>query len=184
MLLEQERLVLLNPRRSPRVAPIDAKYLGDAFDFWMNLDGYVAALLASRANEDWRSIERLIKNGQQTAPPDRVRLNATQAFHIALYEATGNGVLIEVIKPLWNHIARVSEILMAESPITAEREFRTKQGGQEYNLWLEHQQILDAIQQGRVGRARALAQAHVRRARDGVMKVLHQDERRWQERPD
>ncbi len=75
----------------------------------------------------------------------------------------------------------MSEILMAESPITAEREFRTKHGGQENALWLEHQQILDAIQQGRGVRAKALAQAHVRRARDGVMKVLHQDERRGQE---
>ena len=82
-------------------------------------------------------------------------IRADMAFHMLLYEASGNRLFVDTMAQLWNHLRRVMrEVLL-------QRDYRRA-------IWTEHEQILRAIASGDADGAATLARAHLVNAAHNV----------------
>ena len=82
------------------------------------------------------------------------------AFHMLIYELSGNRLFVDTMGQLWNHLRR------AMREVLQRVDYRKA-------IWVEHEQILNAVlSRNRTGRARSLARAHLQHAADNVQIVL------------
>ena len=172
LVLQREGLVFLDHGRGAVVAPLDIKFISDLFDCRAVVDGYVAAILAGRADFDVSPLREIVRAGRDAALRGERRLDLVREFHLTQYEAVGNQVLITIMKPLLDHVQRVVIFVQAATAKNTARQRRAlsrsaQQGLRSQNqTWQEHADIAEAIAAGRVGRARALARGHVERVKN------------------
>ncbi len=176
LVLQREGLVFLDHGRGAVVAPFDIKFISDLFDFRAAVDGHVAALLAARGDFDPSALRQLVRAGLDAAKRGESRRDLVVEFHNALYEAVGNQVLINIMDPLLDHVQRVVTFVQsstAKDP-TRPRQVAPKLQGlrSQMDTWGEHADIVEAIAEHRVGRARALARAHVERVKQVAVAYL------------
>ncbi|MEN9515084.1 MAG: GntR family transcriptional regulator [Burkholderiaceae bacterium] len=145
-LLKRDGLVLDAPGRGVQIAPLEPKVIAWVYQ----LRGALDALAASLAAEKALVLDaRLIESGRHAAASkDLIALiDADMAFHQALYQASGNPLILSSAKMHWCHIRRVmGEVLRGDSI--------------RQSVWDEHEAIAQAVAAGDVNLASSLSQGH------------------------
>jgi len=161
VLLEREGFVKTERWRGTVVTALNADLVGEIYDFRSAIDAYVASILAARGNFDPAPFDALASEGQiAVGKGDLLRLiDLDSRFHMGLYKAVGNRLLVDVMQTQWRHIQRA----MAATLSTA---------GYPKRVWHEHKAIVEAIVRGQTKRASHLAHAHTANARTILVESL------------
>src|SRR5262245_520952 len=169
--LESEGLVRNDRWRGAIVAPLDVNLIRDVYEFRGIIDSHVAEILASRTNLDLEKIRKIVKAGQRAAEKQDVsRLVALDPeFHTALYEATGNAVLCDVMRGQWTHIRRVMGGTLTIS-------------GYRGQIWDEHAAIVEAIEQHNPSIAVVRALEHTKAASQRLIENLEKQLRETEQK--
>lgn len=159
LVLERDGLVQRDGRRGALVAPLDPEFISDIYEFRAAVDAYVASSLATRDEFDPAPFRRIIAEGRAAVRSgDLPRLiDLDSRFHIGLYEAAGNRVMVQVMRAQWTHIRRAMAVTLTIS-------------GYPRQVWDEHAAILEAIARHRVTRAGQLARTHTTNARTVLLR--------------
>lgn len=149
--LELEGLVLMIPRRGAEVAKISHKSLQDVLEVRRSLEELATDLACQRMTEE--DVEKLgiaedvfkaaIESGDEMKIAE-----ADEAYHDIIYNATGNGKLIQIINNLREQMYRY-------------RLEYIKDEAQRGTLLTEHEKILEAIRIRDIIRAKALMKEHI-----------------------
>jgi DNA-binding GntR family transcriptional regulator len=162
LLLKQQKFVSEAGRRGLMVAPVDRDFMRWIYELRLGIDPMAAALAAGRADADTLARgEALIDAGRQAVRDGDMRdlIRADMAFHMAVYELSGNRLYVDVMGQLWNHLRRVMREVL-------------RYRGTRKTIWTEHEQILRAIATGDAAAAAALSKAHLLSAAANVKLAL------------
>jgi DNA-binding GntR family transcriptional regulator len=149
--LRMQGLIVDTPnRRGVEVAPLDARFLAWLYELRAALDAAAAGGAArARRPELRRPGAAIIAQGRAAlAGQDAAALaDADERFHLFVYEACGNPMLLDTARQHWHHTRRAmrAHIALAETM---------------RNVWDEHAAILDAIVSGDAARASRLSHDH------------------------
>lgn len=162
LLLKQQKFLTDAGRRGLMVAPLDHEFMRWIYELRLGIEPMAASLAAQRATADSiRTFEEIIATGRaavrDNAIPDLIR--ADMRFHTFLYELSGNGLFVDVMNELWNHLRR------AMREVLAHRDYRKA-------VWVEHEQIVRAIAEHDEQGAAALIRAHLTHAAVSVQVAL------------
>lgn len=159
-LLKKEGLLEEAPGRGLVVARLDPVRIGHLYQVRGALDALAARLAAERRAQIPSS---LISAGRAAAQGSDVRamIDADIAFHRAIYEASGNPLLLENALLHWIHLRQVMGAVLQRSSARL-------------TIWDEHEAILQAVQCGDAERAAALSERHAALARDSLVSHLAQ----------
>ena len=146
--LEAEQLVVVKAHHGPRVAPLSVQELHYLFRVRLELDPLAGRLAAELATDEQRTTVRQLLERKHESPAERV--NTNRAFHRAIYEASGNPVLIQVLQSLWNRCDRY-RFLLSTSHDT-DHEAREEH---------EHEEMVVALEKGDSDRLHALLREHI-----------------------
>lgn len=157
-LLKKDGLLEEAPGRGLLVTPLDPERIGHLYQVRGALDALAARLAAERGKTISPS---LIQKGRQVTQGDDVgaMIEADMAFHRAIYEASGNPLILNNAELHWVHFRRVMGAVLQRS---ASRE----------GIWNEHDAIADAINAGDAPLAARLSEAHAEAARIALTKHL------------
>ena len=157
-LLKQDGFVLDAPGRGVQVAPLDVARLAQIYQVRSALDA-LAARLAARAHVALDP--QLITHGRLAARGSSVKamMAADEAFHAAIYAASGNPLIAPSARMHWQHIRRAMGAVLQVSTM---RE----------SIWDEHAAIAHAIGQGDEDKAAALMGQHGVDAGDNLAGLL------------
>lgn len=152
--LQQEGLVVLDAHRDARTAPLTAEEAHDLLEARQALDAVAAGFAARRRSSgDVESIKAAAARlGPVVAAAGEAALVAHRDFHTALYRASHNAVLIDMLDDLWDKSDRYRRLgLTVAGGLTPERE-------QDHR---EHFAIMGLIVEHRDEEATALMARHV-----------------------
>lgn len=157
-LLKKDGLVEDAPGRGLQVTPLDAERIGHLYELRGALDS-LAARLAARKHA--KLDKSLIANGRQLSKGSDVKamIEADMAFHLAIYEASGNPLITENARLHWMHLRRV---MGAVHQVV----------GQRKAVWDEHAAIADAIAKGDEELAAKLSGHHTELAQSNLVAHL------------
>lgn len=146
--LESEGLVKLEAHRTMTITPLTRRELEELYGIRLHLDPLAASLAAKNATEEQlEEIERLAAEVPVDSP--RAQLQANRRFHRAVYAASNNLILTEVLDRLWDRTDRY-RLLVLREPIH-ERAARK-----------EHQDITAALKVRKPHLVARLMRAHIR----------------------
>jgi DNA-binding GntR family transcriptional regulator len=159
-LLKKDGFVLDAPGRGVQVAPLDVARLTQIYQVRSALDA-LAARLAARAH--FAVDPQLIMHGRQAARGNSVAsmMAADEAFHAAIYTASGNPLIAASAQLHWQHIRRAMGAVLQLSTM---RE----------SIWDEHEAIAQAIAQGDEDTAAALMGQHGVDAGNNLARLLNE----------
>ena len=159
-LLKKDGFVLDAPGRGVLVAPLDVDWLAQIYQVRGALDALAARLAAAK-----RVIldPRLISQGRAAARAGKVKpmMAADEAFHGAIYAASGNPMIAQSAQLHWQHIRRAMGAVLQVSTM---RE----------SIWDEHEAIATAIGNGDENRAEMLIRQHGVDASHNLARLLNQ----------
>ena len=161
-LLKKDGLLEEAPGRGLVVTMLDPVRIGHLYQVRGALDALAARLAAQRrANIPAVLIER----GRKASAGSDVNalIDADMAFHKAIYEASGNPLIVENAMLHWIHVRRVMGAVLQ------------RQLGRT-GIWDEHAAIAKAIREGDADRAAALSEKHAELARETLMQHLRESE--------
>lgn len=152
--LAAEGLVELGSYRDARVTLLSAGEARSLFEVRLNLDPLAAMLAAQRRSDTdmiaiRASLERLHPLSGSASWEE---LTAHRAFHRAIYRASANAPLIEILEGLWDKADRYRQVALKQHPATAKDQKRVHS---------EHQALAAAVIEGRADEARDIMHAHV-----------------------
>ena len=157
--LEKEGLVTIEPRKGAYASQISVKDMVDILEVRQDMEG-LAAYLASyrmkphqmkRLEEISEAYDKSVRDGNLA---DMIEYDSQ--FHNLIVESCNNNILTMMINQLQELVLRFRYIYY-DNYKRAE-----KMPG-------EHKSIMDAIREGRANEARAAADAHIERLKDGVI---------------
>ncbi len=145
-LLKKDGLLQEAPGRGLVVARLEPERIGHLYRVRGALDGLAARLAAERGE---RIDLELLSAGRAAAAGSDVKamIDADTAFHSAIYEASGNPLLIESASLQWVHLRRVMGAVLQHSTGRS-------------TIWDEHEAIVQAIHDRDADRAAQLAEHH------------------------
>ena len=150
-ILEQEGLIVMIPRRGTYVADMSLKDVTEVFELRSILEELAAELAAERiTNEEIEALEQHlveIGNYMNENNLDKV-VQADILFHEILYKASRNDRLVEMINNLREQTLRFRTLSMSQT-------------GRLAKTWDEHHQLVEAISDRDVERARQIARIHM-----------------------
>ena len=150
-ILEQEGLIVMIPRRGTYVADMSLKDITEVFELRSILEELAAELAAERiTNEEIEALEQHlveIGNYMNEKNLDKV-VQADILFHEILYKASRNDRLVEMIHNLREQTLRFRTLSMSQT-------------GRLAKTWDEHRQLVEAISDRDVERARQIARIHM-----------------------
>ena len=159
--LASEGLVALGTHRDARVAPLTADEAGDLFEVRRSMDALAAGLAAQRRTD--ADIAALEAAAEELRPliegVGAEVLGAHRAFHAALYRASHNAMLIDLLDGLWDKADRYRRLgleLIAGSGATRLQDFE------------EHFLLMQAVVRGDPAEAQDLMQRHVQASLGGL----------------
>ena len=102
--LKQQGLVELDAHRDARVTQLDAEEARDLLEVRRSLDPMAASLAAERRTKPDIAEMRMSLEGLEALPsnPTIEQLIAHRRFHTAVYRASHNALLIEMLDGLWD----------------------------------------------------------------------------------
>ena len=159
-LLKKDGFVLDAPGRGVLVAPLDVARLVQIYQVRCALDALAARLAAHGRHP----IDvRLISQGRTAARGNNVKamMAADEAFHAAIYAASGNPLIAQSAQLHWQHIRRAMGAVLQVSTM---RE----------SIWDEHAAIVDAISHGDADLAEAQIRQHGEDAAHNLADLLTQ----------
>ena len=154
LLLKQQRFLVEAGRRGLMVAPLDRDFMRWIYELRLGIEPIAATLAARHATpEDLARGRQRIAAGQQALRAGAMAelIAADMAFHMYLYELSGNRLFVDTMRGLWDHLRR------AMREVLQHREYRKA-------IWVEHEQILRAITAHDADGAAALVRAHLSNA--------------------
>ncbi|MBC8752251.1 DNA-binding GntR family transcriptional regulator [Paraburkholderia sp. WC7.3g] len=159
-MLKKDGLVEDAPGRGLQVTPLDAKRIGHLYELRGALDGLAARLAARQRTKIDKS---LVTTGRKLAKGNDIRamIDADMAFHIAVYTASGNPLILENARLHWLHLRRV---MGAVHQVV----------GQRKTVWDEHAAIAEAIAQGDEELSAKLSVQHTEFARENLLRHMSQ----------
>ena len=159
-LLKKDGLVQDAPGRGILVAELDPQWIGNLYQVRGALDTLAARLAAERKADIGTEV---IEAGRRAARGSDVKamVEADLAFHMAIYRASGNPLIIETTQMHWVHLRRVMGAVLQSA-------------GQREAIWDEHETIANAIKSGDVSRAVALSDEHAIEARQNLVSRLNE----------
>ncbi|MHC5560955.1 GntR family transcriptional regulator [Kocuria sp. U4B] len=155
--LTAEGMIHLEAHRDARVTEVSAAEARHLYEVRESVDPLAAALAAERRTESdlalmSRALERL------TPIRDATNLDALMAhreFHRAVYRASGNPILTDILEKLWDKADRYRLIGLRAGGDTADDSDRVA---------TEHQAIFDAVAGGNPDSAAEVMRAHIGRS--------------------
>lgn len=159
-LLKKDGFVEDAPGRGLQVTALDVEWIGHLYDIRGAIDALAARLAAgARASIDMN----LIEAGRRASAGTNVKkmIDADLAFHMAIYEACGNPMVVETARLHWVHLRRIMGAVLQSS-------------SQRRAIWDEHEAIAQAINQGKVGSASELSDLHTAHARKNLIHRLEE----------
>lgn len=159
-LLKKDGVVLDAPGRGVLVAPLDPLQTEQVYQVRAALDALAARLAArQRARLD----PALLGQGRKAARGRDVQamVAADQAFHDAIYAASGNPLIAPSAHQHWRHLRRVMGAVMQQS--------RRREA-----VWDEHEAIARAIAAGDEDTAAGLMQDHGHHAAEHLVRHLRE----------
>ncbi len=154
--LEAEGFVRPTGRRGVQVAPLEERFVRELYEFRAGIDQVSAGLAARRAGADLRERgHSVLERGRRALCNEDIPelIAADMAFHQLIYEAAGNGMILETMATHWNHTRRVMQTILSN-------------GRHQEQVWDDHAAILDAVCGGDAVEAERAARAHSERAAD------------------
>src|SRR5262245_8167292 len=153
--LEREGLVESRGGRGMIVTPLDPSQINDIYELRLALDGYVSATLTARKDFDPSPLRQILEEGQAACARNDFKALVKQdfLFHMGIYEALGNHVIVDAMGAQWTHIRRAIALTLTADTLVKHR------------FWDAHQSILDSIVSGDAEHARATAVEHIQFAR-------------------
>ena len=144
------------------VAPLDRDFMRQIYELRLAIEPMAASLAAERAPVEARERgEPIVARGRlavrEDAIPDLIR--ADMAFHMLIYELSGNPLFVDTMAQLWHHLRR------------AMREVLRHREGRE-PIWVEHERMLRAIASGNADEAARTARDHLLNAAQNVRIVV------------
>jgi DNA-binding GntR family transcriptional regulator len=157
-LLKKDGLIEDAPGRGIQVAPLDPAGVGHLYDVRGALDA-LAARLAARVGAVIDPA--LIRRGRECSAQGELKamIDADMAFHQAIYDASGNGLIAQTASPYWMHIRRVMGAVL-------------RGAGHRSTIWEEHEAIAQAIQAREEALAVELSNRHISVAKDNLLHQL------------
>lgn len=160
--LELEGLVLMIPRKGAVVADITVSDLEDVLEVRMALEELAVKYACRRVTqEQLAEIRRLAGEFKKTLTGNDIAAwaQADMKFHDAIYEATGNGRLVQILNNLREQMYRY-------------RMEYLKDRQSHKNLVEEHDVILRALESGDVELAIRTTVRHVERQKEYIIRML------------
>jgi DNA-binding GntR family transcriptional regulator len=154
--LESEGLVKSRTHRDVIVAPLDPHELLEIYDVRGHLDALAARLAAENLDDEARA--EIEAAAQQLAEEHDDPVAANRKFHRAIYLASKNSVLIEVLEALWNRSDRF-------------RRFSLPMATRE-DVVAEHQRLAEVVLRGDGDAAEALMREHVQEAENELIAAV------------
>ncbi len=158
--LQHDRL-LVPGARGLQVREVDPQEVVQVYDIRILLEAE-AAREAARAHTpaDLMLLEGLIARDRSLVdPPDQLRAQTNSEFHAAVWQATHNRVLQDLLERLVVHLVRTPHSTLSAP-------------GRWEQALDEHQELLDAVVQGDGDTAARLAAEHMGRAREIRLNLL------------
>ena len=163
-MLEQEGLAVTIPRKGAQVAKMTEKDLLDVLEIRDALDELAVSDACERmTSEDFRKLEDAMQDFVEVTRTKDVRaiVEADEAFHNVIYEATGNPKLMNIIKNLKEQMYRY-------------RYEYVKQDKDYSDLVTDHSKILDGLRRKDVSYVRSVMHEHLQNQVDSVKKVIQE----------
>ena len=150
VLLRKQGFIQQTGRRGIVVSPLDPEFVARLYEVRSALDALACRAAALRQpDEAARRGPALVEAGRAAARSRSVArmIAADMAFHLFLYELSGNTLIAETASLHWQHIRRVmgAYLQRAETP---------------ESIWDDHAEILSAVIAGDADKAERLARAH------------------------
>lgn len=159
--LESEGLVYFMAHSTVRIPPLSLEELDDLYAIRLQLDPFAAKLAATASSR--HQAERLLDVlGQSNRGKARDRFETNRAFHRAVYYASGNRELSQLLDQLWDRTERYRYILIAK-------------GIDEHASSTEHLEIAQAILERNSKAAADVLKRHVQRARDLIRQLFTEE---------
>jgi len=152
-------LVELVPRKGFLVKGLSRKELEDTLEVRICLERMAVRLFVERASEEHlRRLEELYGRMRRASELEDLKLSMAlnEAFHSAVVEGSGNGVLLEVVKGISDKLGLVRFLSISRS-------------GRIKESLAEHGEILEALRARDARRAEELVDAHIRKVREMVL---------------
>ena len=137
-------------KRGLYVAPLDAEFLTNLYEVRSALDGAAAAAAARRSGPSRRARGlELIRRGREAVASGDLRqlVRADKEFHMFIYQAADNPLLLASATRYWNHTQRAMSAYLSQI-------------GSLRSVWTEHQQILEAVLKHDARAAERLSRKH------------------------
>lgn len=163
--LELEGLVVMVPRKGAFVSDVSLKDIIDVFEVRETLEGLASYLAAERiTKEEIENLNEILNKTKENVEKGDSRgiIECDVKFHDAVFNASRNEKLIQIMANLQEHIHRFRIIYVN----MAERANK---------LVEEHGELLQAIKTGNAQKAKKLAIKHVENIQNEVIKELSQD---------
>lgn len=158
-ILKSQGFVRDNGRRGLLIAPLERELVRAIYQLREALDSMAARLAAERCSPtDLAEGRRLLSEGRKAIQAGGVDalIAADMRFHMWIYAAAGNPLLVETMNHYWNHLRRAMGEILRDLPSRQE-------------VWKEHDAILKAIIERDGKTAEKLALAHARDAAERVV---------------
>lgn len=158
--LEQDRL-LVPGSRGMTVRAIDPHEVVQVYDLRVLLEAEAAGQAArARGTADLLRLEGLLARDRALADPDdATRIRTNLEFHAAIWAATHNAVLVDLLERLTTHLVHAPHSTLSV-------------GDRWTTALAEHAAILDAVRANDERTARELAGAHMNTAREIRLRLL------------
>lgn len=163
--LELEGFAVMIPRKGAYVAGISLKDIADVFEIRAALEALAAGLAAERiTDEELEKMERAFVSANNTVDGSNIDtlVKDDTGFHNAIYQASRNTRLVQIINNLQEQIQR----------------FRTASLAMPGRMKVaidEHKKIVEAIAERNVGLAQSLALEHIENAENSILEALRKD---------
>jgi DNA-binding GntR family transcriptional regulator len=160
--LELEGLVKMIPRKGAEVAQISEKHLRDVLEVRSALEELAVELACARMTaEDLAQIVQTNARFMQVIGSDDVTsiADADEAFHIAIYQATGNERLSQIMNGLREQMYRYRL-----------EHIKDKVGRS--GLVEEHEEIIEALEKRDSAQARVAIRNHIQKQVEAILELL------------
>jgi DNA-binding GntR family transcriptional regulator len=162
LLLRQQKFLVEAGRRGLMVAPLDRDFMRQIYELRLALEPMAASLAAQRAPQEARERgEPIVAQGRRAARDGDMAelIRSDMAFHMLIYELSGNTLFVDTMGQLWNHLRR------AMREVLQHRDIRD-------TIWNEHERILRGLASGNGEEAARAAREHLLHAVQNVHIVV------------
>lgn len=157
--LEAERLVISEAHRESVVAPVTSEFVAEIYQVRLALDPLAARLAASKATQEQMDRIAAFRSGAPAKATAVERFHFSRHLHRAIYSASGNSRLVDILEQLWD--------------VSDRRRFATLKSRQAVSTSHdEHVRIIDAILARDEATAETLMYGHVRSTHDAIAEGL------------